>query len=98
MSLSQETMVAVTKDQVWCNLGEESAILNTKGGIYYGLDPVGTRIWTLLQTPCTVAEIRQALLQEYEVEPERCERDLINLLNDLLGAGLIEIRETTSSR
>lgn len=92
MHLSQESVVAVTEDQVWCNLGAEAAILNTKGGIYYGLDPVGARIWNLLQTPCKVAEIHKALLREYDVEPERCERDLLNLLEDLLGAGLIQIR------
>jgi hypothetical protein len=63
-----------------------------KHGIYYGLDPVGASIWKLLQTPCKVADIQVALLQEYDVEPERCQRDLIILLEELLGAGLIEVR------
>lgn len=92
MSLSPESIVALTNDQVWCSLGDEAAILNTDRGIYYGLDPVGTEIWKLLQKPCKVAEIHQALLQEYDVEPDRCQRDLINLLEDLLKAGLIELR------
>ena len=85
-------MVTVTKDQVSCGLGTESAILNMKDGIYYGLDPVGTHVWNLLQTPHTIADIRELLLQEYDVEPERCHRDLIALLEDLLRAGLIEVR------
>lgn len=92
MSLSPESIVAITNDQVWCSLGDEAAILNTKRGIYYGLDPVGTEIWKLLQKPCKVAEIHQALLQEYDVEPERCQHDLLTLLEDLLKAGLIELR------
>jgi hypothetical protein len=53
---------------------------------------VGASIWKLLQTPCKVADIQVALLQEYDVEPERCERDLMALLEGLLGAGLIEVR------
>jgi hypothetical protein len=93
MSLSLESIIAATAEQVWCSLGDESAILNTKHGIYYGLDPVGTQIWNLLQKPCKVAEIRHTLLQEYDVEPDRCERDLLSLLEDLLKAGLIEVRE-----
>ena len=92
MSLSQHSVVAVTNDQVSCNLGEEAAILNTKHGIYYGLDPIGAEVWKLLQTPREVAEIQEFLLREYEVEPERCQRDLLALLEELLGAGLIEAR------
>lgn len=92
MSLSPQSVVTASKDQVSCALGEETAILNTREGIYYGLDPVGTHIWNLLQTPRKVAEIQEALLQEYDVDPERCERDLLPLLENLLGAGLIEVR------
>ena len=92
MSLSQESVVNAAKDQVSCNLGAEAAILNTKEGIYYGLDPIGTQVWKLLQTPRRVADIQKVLLQEYEVEPDRCQHDLLALLEDLLGAGLIEVR------
>ena len=81
MSLSEQSVVTVTKDQVSCSLGPEAAILNVKDGIYYGLDPVGAQAFgNLLQTPCKVADIQVALLQEYDVEPERCERDLMALL------------------
>jgi hypothetical protein len=92
VSLSQESVVNATKDQVSCKLGAEAAILNTKEGIYYGLDPIGTQVWKLLQTPRRVADIQKVLLQEYEVEPDRCQHDLLALLEDLLGAGLIEVR------
>lgn len=92
MDLSEQSVVAATKDQVSCNLGAEAAILNTKEGIYYGLDPVGAEIWKLLQTPRKVGDIQAVLLREYDVEPERCQRDLLTLLKDLLGAGLIEVR------
>jgi hypothetical protein len=91
-NLSEQSVVTVTKDQVSCGLGAESAILNMKDGIYYGLDPIGTHVWKLLQTPHKIADIREVLLQEYDVEPERCHRDLIALLEDLLQAGLIEVR------
>jgi hypothetical protein len=92
MSLSAQSVVTVTKDQVSCNLGPEAAILNMKDGIYYGLDPVGAEVWKLLQTPRKISDIHEVLLREYDVEPERCHRDLLALLEDLLGAGLIEVR------
>jgi hypothetical protein len=92
MALSDQSVVAVTNDQVSCKLGAESAILNVKEGIYYGLDSVGTQIWNLLQAPVKVATIREYLLQEYDVQPDRCLEDLLKLLEDLLKAGLIEVR------
>jgi Coenzyme PQQ synthesis protein D (PqqD) len=92
MSLSRQSVVTVARDQVSCNLGSESAILSTKHGIYYGLDPIGTQVWKLLQSPRKIADIHEFLLQEYDVESDRCERDLLALLEDLLGAGLIEVQ------
>lgn len=83
-------MVVVSQDQVSCDLSGESAILNLKAGVYYGLNEVGTKIWKLIQEPRRVGDLRDALLEEYEVEPDRCEADLMILLQDLLDNGLIE--------
>ena len=79
------------KDQASSDLGGEVAILDLKAGVYYGLDAVGARIWSLIQEPRTVNEIRNILLEEYEVEPERCERDLLVLLQRLADERLIEV-------
>ena len=95
-NLSNASRVVVTKDQVSCDLSGEVAILNLKSGVYYGLDAVGARIWQLIQEPRTVASIRTVLLSEYEVDPDRCERDLLLLLHALADAGLLEIRDDTA--
>jgi hypothetical protein len=91
-TFSQNSVVVAVKDQVSCNLGEESAILNLKSGVYYTLDPVGARVWGLLQQPRSIHEVRDMLLSEYDVERELCEQDLYALLEKLLGEGLIELR------
>ena len=59
-------------------------------GTYYGLDAVGARVWELLQRPSTVAELRDAVLREYEVEEEQCTRDLLVLLEQMMNAHLIK--------
>jgi coenzyme PQQ synthesis protein D (PqqD) len=87
----------VSQDQISCDLAEEVAILNIESGIYYGLNTVGTRIWKLIQEPRTVHEVRDALLEEYEVDPERCERDVLALLQELASKGLIEIKDDTGA-
>jgi len=85
-------MVVVSQDQVSCDLSGESAILNLKAGVYYGLNEVGTKVWKLIQEPKRVSELWDAILEEYEVEPHRCETDIMALLQDLLDNGLIEVR------
>src|SRR6202050_2019326 len=78
--LSVHSIVIVSPEQVSCALGDESAILNLKNTVYYGLDAVGARMWRLLQQPRSVSELRDALLDEYDVQAERCESDLLALL------------------
>ena len=95
--LSVHSIVIATTDQVSCPLGEESAILNLKNTVYYGLNPVGARVWNLLQQARTVGELRDALVDEYDVEPERCVQDLLTLLNKMRDEGLIDVRATDAS-
>lgn len=65
--------------------------------MYYGLDAVGARIWSLVQTPRTFHDVRELILAAYEVDTERCERDLLALLESLLNAGLVEVRDETAA-
>lgn len=95
--LSLHSIVTVVPEQVSCPLGEESAVLNLKNTVYYGLNPVGARVWTMIQTPKSVAELRDALLEEYDVEAQRCERDLFDLLEKMRGEGLISVMAATPS-
>jgi hypothetical protein len=94
-TLSVSSSVVAANYQVSSDLGGEVAILHLKAGIYYGLETVGARIWSLIQEPRSVGEIRDILVSEYEVEPDRCESDLIALLRGLADEGLIEVRDET---
>jgi Coenzyme PQQ synthesis protein D (PqqD) len=90
--ISMEEVAVASRDQVSADLGGEAAILHLKNGVYYSLDPVGARIWELLQQPRRVGQILASLTEEFDVEAERCKRDLIELLAKLEGEGLIQIR------
>lgn len=92
-TLSGSSVVVATKDQLSCDLGGEAAILQLEHGLYYGLDAVGARIWDLIQVPRSVEAVRDTLLDEYEVDPERCERELLELLEQLAAKRLIEVRD-----
>ena len=90
--LTDGSRITVSSDQISCDLAGEIAILNLANGVYYGLDPVGARLWTLLQEPQTFAQVREALLLEFDVDPDVLESDLRELLSDLIKQGLIDIQ------
>ncbi|MGH9651755.1 MAG: PqqD family protein [Terriglobales bacterium] len=95
-TISKDTTVKAIQDQVSCVVGEEAVILHLKDGTYYGLNAVGATVWNLIQQPRTVAELRDSVLRQYEVERSQCEQDLTRLLQELTEAGLIDIREPSS--
>jgi hypothetical protein len=94
--VSEHSTVVALKDQVSADLAGEAVILNLKSGVYYGLNPVGARIWQLIQEPKAVTTIRDTLLEEYEVEPDCCDRDLLELLRELAAVGLVEVKHEAS--
>lgn len=94
--LSARSIVVASKEQVSCPLGDEAAILNLSNTIYYGLNPVGTRVWDLLQKPKTIEQLRDTLVDEYDVESERCERDLLELLEKMSAEGLIQVQSAAA--
>jgi hypothetical protein len=96
-TVSVDSSVVAAKDQISSDLGGEVAILDVKTGTYYGLDDVGARIWNLIHEPKNVEEIQEVLVKEYEVMPDRCQRDLLALLQRLADEDLIEVEDRISA-
>jgi hypothetical protein len=96
-SIGLDSVVTASRNQVSSDLSDEKIILGVDTGRYYGLRGVGVRIWDLLGEPRRVAEIRDILVSEFDVEPARCERDLLQLLEQLADRGLIDVRDAQGS-
>lgn len=96
-SISQQSIVLAIKDQATCDLQGEAVILHIDSGVYYGLNSVGAYIWSLIQQPRSVQEVLRIVKNEYEVDPQRCESEVMSLLQELLEAGLIYVEAATSA-
>jgi hypothetical protein len=70
-------------------VGEEFVLLDLRTGTYFGLDPVGARIWSHLQQGHPLDQVIVRLVDEFEVTPEQALADAVELLKDLSGKGLI---------
>lgn len=89
--LSAQTTVVKAQYLVSSNLAGEEVILHLDLGVYYGLDPVGARIWALLEQPRTIEEICATICAEFAVTPTRCATDSQQFLTQLADAHLIEV-------
>jgi hypothetical protein len=88
MSTTLSAHFAPRPDVIFRTVGAESILLNLDGGLYYGLDEVGTRVWTLL-ADLSGEEVCQRLVQEFEVTIDQARTDVAALIDQLLERGLL---------
>ena len=76
---------------VFCEVEEGAVLLSTEEEAYYGLNPVGARVWSHLTEPHqTLEDICLALAAVYPgVDLEELQRDVQDLVDDLLRNGLL---------
>lgn len=87
--LSLQDRVKVCDDVVFRVLGEESVILSLDTGLYFGLDPVGTRMWTLLAER-DLAGVADAIHQEFDAALPEIQKDVLALVEELLAKRLVQ--------
>jgi len=78
-------------DVLFQEVGGEAVLLDLASEQYFGLDPVGTRIWQLIGDGATLQSIHDAMLAEFDVSPDQLHHDLLALATQLRDAGLIKL-------
>lgn len=92
-TLSASTVVVRSAELVHAEIDSEIVALSVTRGTCYGLNRVGSRIWSLLERPTRVSDICATLVAEYDVERTICEREVLDLLEELRAEGLIDNAE-----
>jgi coenzyme PQQ synthesis protein D (PqqD) len=91
MSVSFTDRIRVPRDVLISRLQEESVLLNLDNESYYGLDDVGTRMLSVLNSSDSVQSAWLQLVDEYDVDREVLRNDLVSLVERLLEQGLVEV-------
>lgn len=92
--LGLDSSVRIVPRVVSATVAGEIVILDPEAATYFGVEGAGVLIWEMLAEPRRVSELRDRLLETYDVETERCEADLFGILEQLQGDGLIEVVES----
>ena len=90
-AISLDSVARLSDHQLSCEVANEVVVLETARGQYYGLNEMAAFVWNALKEPTKVSAVRDAILDEFEVGEEECERDLLALLQDLQENGLITV-------
>ena len=81
--------LAPSPDAVESAVGDETVILHLVNGTYYGLDPVGTRIWAMIKDGAAMPNICRTLADEYGIALATIENDARTFLSDLEAQGIL---------
>lgn len=89
--ISKDKKLIASSELLKQKVDGEYVLVNLENQNYYALDLVGSRIWEiLLESESTYAAFDQ-VLAEYEVEGDRLQSDLDQLISDLLASGLVTL-------
>jgi hypothetical protein len=95
--ISMKTRFKCADRIISSDIGEEIVMMSIDKGKYYSLKGPSGRVWQLIQDGQSVGSIIQVLLNEYDVQPEQCEEELLSLLRDMRDGSLIEIDDAATS-
>ena len=87
--MNQHTTFKRHPDLLETTLDNEVVLMSVERGSYFGLENTGKRIWQLLETPQTLAQLQEALGNEYEAPPDVIVRDVAVFLQKMLDNGVV---------
>ena len=83
--------IRVPADVLVRELAGEAVLLDLRSESYFGLDPVGTRMWQAIVERGSLRGALEALEGLWDVEPARLQRDLEGLVAELTAQGLVVV-------
>ena len=86
-----DPIISASQNQVSGVLNGETILLSSTTNLYYGLDPVGSRMWELIQQPQRLSALCNQLASDFDVELSVCERDIRDLIGKMAEADLVKV-------
>jgi len=91
-NISINTIISQAKDIIASDIDDEVVMMSIENSAYYGIDNIGSCIWKLIENPCKVSELIEKIMDEFEVDRETCELDVLKFLQDLHEKKIIQVQ------
>lgn len=76
-------------------IDNEMVFFNHQTGKYFATGPVGAEIWAYLDSPRSLSQIYEHLLEMYEVDRSTCETQVKSFVTELIQNGIVASEEQT---
>lgn len=87
--LNTSTFVQANPEVIIGQIGDEVVMMNIERGNYYGLNPMASHIWHLLNKETSIAAICTQLSVDYDVARDVCESEVCDFISQLINEGLV---------
>ncbi len=91
MSIQLDSVIARNEDIYTGQIDDELVMVSINTGNYFVLNLTAHRIWEILESPLSVAEICAKLMEEFEVDLHTCQAEVIHYIEKLLDQQIIKI-------
>ena len=90
--MSENTKIHLIKQLDVTDLSGEKVMIDFSTGKYFLLKGSANDIWDMLSNDITVAEIKNNLMQIYDVDEETCMASVQNFLSQMHQNGFVELQ------
>lgn len=91
MEINKECVITQSEDQVSTDLEGEVVLMSIHQGNYYSMNSVLSRIWALSGKPVKISTLCDSLMEEYQVERDVCEKQVLEAVQSLAQEKLITV-------
>lgn len=95
-ALDLSTIVVPSPEVLMQELDGEAVLLNLESERYFGLDDVGTRVWQHLLEHGLLRRVCEEMQSEYDVDEATLRADVLRLVEELIGAGIVTVERRVS--
>ena len=87
--ISEQQLLQRHPDMVFSHIDDEVVMMSIETGEYYGLNPVASRIWELLEKPHTFKQLIDLMTNEFDIDETTCQKDMCTFLKQLIEKKLV---------
>jgi hypothetical protein len=88
--IDPQTILTRSSQMLYSEVDGDVTMMSVETGKYYSLRNVGARIWRLMERPISPEQICTQLMAEYRVDRERCEGEVIRVIQQMASEGIVE--------
>jgi hypothetical protein len=88
--LDASTRLGHSPNAAFETVADEAVLIHLQTGVYYSLNDVGTRFWSLLDGQRTIGDCAEVIAHEYDHPRDAILADLLELGGELEAEGLAQ--------